>query len=264
MTGPERTGAAPRAAGPGAGGSTGPGAGGGARPGAVRHAAPGAGDHAVPDLDFAVTGVTQERYAAVPTLRFAVELSRTGGGPVRSVSLTTALRIDVTRRRYDARARAALAELFGGADQWADGLRPLPWTQTTVQVPAFDTRTTTGLLVPCGYDTELAVTKYLKAVTDGDVPLDFQFSGTVFYDGPGGLLRTARVSWSKDAACRLPAALWHELVERYYPGSPWLRLSAETWARLDAYRARQVCTGWDEAVCRLLDAAEAPADTPAT
>ncbi|MCX2969192.1 MULTISPECIES: DUF6084 family protein [Streptomyces] len=217
---------------------------------------PGAAPHAVPDLDFALTGVTQERYAAVPTLRFGVRVSRSGGGPVRSVSLTTAVRIDVTRRRYDAGTRAALAQLFGGADQWSEGLRPLPWTQTTVQVPAFDEHTTADLLVPCAYDTELAVTKYLNAVTDGDVPLDFLFSGTVFFDAPGGTLRAARVSWSKDAACRLPAALWHELIERYYPDSPWLRLSGPTWARLDAYRARAVCVDWDQTVNRLLDQAD--------
>ncbi|WP_340558499.1 DUF6084 family protein [Streptomyces sp. GSL17-111] len=216
----------------------------------------------LPDLDFVVTGADQERFAAVPALRFGVEITRTGGGPVRSVSLTTALRIDVARRRYDPATQRALAELFGAAERWGTTLHPLTWTQTTLQVPAFDERTRVDVVVPCGYDTEIAVTKYLSAVRDGEVPLDFLFSGTVFYAGTGGGLRTARVSWSKDATYRMPATLWHELIGRYYPDSPWLRLPRETWERLDAYRVRHVLTDWDATVRSLLDHAETGDQTP--
>jgi hypothetical protein len=212
--------------------------------------------HTVPALSFAVTGAEPERHAAVPTLRFEVRITRTGGGPVRSVSLTTAIRIDVTRRPYDQRERRALAELFGEPERWATTLRPLAWTRTTTVVPPFDAATTVGLPVPCTCDTELAVTKYLRAVPDGDVPLDFLFSGTVFFDGGDGRLRTAQISWAEDASYRLPASLWHGLIDRYFAGSPWLRLSRETYDRLDAYRARQVPGTWDDAVGALLDRAD--------
>lgn len=223
------------------------------------------GRHAVPALAFAVTGAEPERFAAVPTLRFGLEITRTGGGPVRSVSLTTAIRIDVTRRRYDDRARRALAELFGLPEQWATTLRPLSWTRTTVVVPPFDDTTAVGLPVPCAHDTELAVTTYLRAVRDGEVPLDFLFSGTVFFQAPDGRLRTAQISWAEDAAYRLPATLWHDLVDRYSAGGPWLRLSRKTHDRLDAYRARQVLGTWDDAVGHLLDRAESrTAEPPAT
>jgi hypothetical protein len=207
----------------------------------------------IPDLTFAVTGAEPERFAALPTLRFRLEITRSGGGPVRSVSLTTAIRIDVARRRYGPEARRGLAELFGAPERWGSTMRPLVWTQTTVVVPPFDTSTTTDVTVPCGYDTELAVTKYLRAVRDGDVPLDFLFSGTVFFQGPEGLLRTARISWAKDTTYRLPAAMWHELTDRYCAGSPWLRLSRETYERLDDHRARHVLGSLDDAVRDLLD-----------
>ncbi|MCZ7433316.1 DUF6084 family protein [Streptomyces sp. WMMC1477] len=210
----------------------------------------------IPDLSFAVTGVAQERFAAVPTLRFGLDVG-SDGVPVRSVSLTVAVRIDVVRRRYDPAEQRALAELFGVAERWGTTLHPLTWTQFTVQVPGFTDGTHVDLVLPCGYDSEIAVTKYLSAVRDGEVPLDFLFSGTVFYTDADGRLLTARVSWSKDATFGLPAELWHELIDRYYPQSPWLRLSRETWGRLAAYRERHVLTGWDETVRGLLDQAGA-------
>ncbi|TGB18656.1 hypothetical protein E4099_01705 [Streptomyces palmae] len=215
------------------------------------------------DLGFAVTGVEPQRFASLPTLSFHLEITRSGGGPVRSISLTTAIRIAVTGRRYSADEQRALAELFGTPERWGTTLRPLAWAQTTLTVPPFEDSTTVELTVPCGYDTELAVTKYLRAVREGEVPLDFLFSGTVFFTTPQGLLSTARISWARQTACRLPAALWHELMDRYYGESPWLRLSPDTYELLDGYRSRRMLTGWDETVRHLLaQAAADPGRTP--
>ncbi|HEY5833400.1 DUF6084 family protein [Streptomyces sp.] len=208
---------------------------------------------AAPDLAFAVTGAEEERFAALPTLRFRVEITRVGGGSVSSVALTTAIRIDVARRRYPPRSHRALAELFGAPEQWGGSLRPLAWTRATVHVPAFDVRTAVDIPVECSYDTELAVTKYLRAVDDGDVPLDFLFSGTVFHQSEHGGLRACRISWSQDASYALPAALWHGLIDRYHPGSAWLRLGRETYDRLDEYRAGLVLGSPEDAVRALLD-----------
>lgn len=228
------------------------------RPAAGR---PGAGQapaasQASPDLAFAVTRVEPVAFAAVPTLTFRVAITRSGGGPVRSVSLNTAIRIAAARRGYDTVDHSAMAELFGAPEQWATTLRPLHWTQTTTVVPPFDESTSVDLAVACGTDAELAVTKYFHAVRDGDVPLDFLFSGTVFHTGPDGSLRTAQISWNKDTTYRLPAQLWHGLIDRYYAGSTWLRLSKDTHDRLSAYRARGVLPDWDETVRSLLDRTE--------
>lgn len=215
-----------------------------------------------PDLAFAVTGAQEERFAALPTLRFRLEITRTGGGPVTSVALTTAIRIDAARRRHDPQAHRALTELFGAPEQWGSTIRPLAWTRTTLHVPGFDDSTVVDIPVECSYDTELAVTKYLRAVRDGDVPLDFLFSGTVFHQAPAGGLRATRISWSGDASYTMPAALWHGLTDRYHLGGTWLRLSRETHDRLDEYRARQVLGSPDDAVRSLLDSALHRTGTP--
>ncbi|MDH2390836.1 DUF6084 family protein [Streptomyces sp. HNM0663] len=216
-----------------------------------------------PELTFAVTGVEPERHAAVPTLRFTLRTARSGGGPVRAVALTVAVRIEVTRRAHDPVACRALTELFGQPEEWGRTMRPLLWTQAAVQVPPFDEQTSVPLLVPCATDAELAVTKYLRAAGDGEVPLGFLFNGTVFYQAPGpvpapNMLRTAHIPWSAEASCRLPAGLWPRLVERYHGTDPWLRLPRETCDRLDAYRAHHALGSTDDAVRALLDRSGAP------
>lgn len=210
--------------------------------------------HPSPDLTFTVAEARPAAFTAVPTLEFRITVGRSGGGPVRSVLLSTAVRIVPARRSHDPATRERLAEVFGSPEQWASGLRPLTWARTTVVVPPFDDATTVTVPVPCSCDIELAVTKYLRAVDEGEIPLDFQFSGTVFHDGPDGRLRTAQISWAKDTPYRLPVDLWRHTTH----GGSWIRLSPETHDRLDAYRARHTLTGWDETVHTLLDTAADP------
>ncbi|MEV4442465.1 DUF6084 family protein, partial [Streptomyces sp. NPDC049577] len=123
----------------------------------------------VADLTFAVTGVRALEHAAVPTLAFALEIRRTGGGPVRAVSLGADVRIAAPRRRHTPAERVALARLFGGPEQWATGLRPLSWARLSVTVPPFDDVTLIDLSVPCTRECEEAVTAYFDAVRDGEV-----------------------------------------------------------------------------------------------
>jgi uncharacterized protein DUF6084 len=223
----------------------------GGAPGATGAGA-AAGHPDVPDLDFAVTGARAMTDAAVPTLAFRLALSRTGGGRVRSVSLNADVRIAVAHRRYEHADRLVMARLFGQPEQWATSMRPLTWARISTVVPPFDERTETDLQVPCSRDMELAVTSYFHGVRDGEIPLDFLFSGTVFHDGPDGRLRTAQISWAKDTTCRLPAGLWHEVTGRYDGGTSWLPLSPGTYGELTAHRDRHALTGWDETVGDLI------------
>ncbi|MFJ6215400.1 DUF6084 family protein [Streptomyces sp. NPDC092296] len=209
--------------------------------------------HRSPDLTFTVTGARPAPFTAVPTLDFQLAIARTGGGPVRSVLLTTVVRIAPARRRHDRATQERLAEVFGTPERWAQGIRPLSWAQTTTVVPPFDERTTVVLPVPCGHDIELAVTKYFRAVQEGDVPLDFLFSGTVFHSAADGRLRTAQISWAKDTTYRLPAALWQETTRCHGADGGWVRLSRDCYDRLDAYRAQHALSGWDETARALLD-----------
>jgi Family of unknown function (DUF6084) len=212
---------------------------------------------AIPELGFTVDGVDAVPFAAVPTLGFRLRIESLGGDPIRSLVLTTQIRIAVTRRAYDATTQERLVEVFGAPSQWAQTLRSLLWTHTTLNVPAFTGSTVVEMPVACTYDFEVAAAKYLHALEDGEVPLELLFSGTVFYAGEGGFLRTALVSWDKEAQYRLPVRVWRELMDQYYPESAWLRLRKETFDRLYAYKARRALPTWEHAVEALLRDAEA-------
>ncbi len=204
---------------------------------------------APPSLSIEIDSAGVVEYAAVPTLRFGLRIA--GSAPVRAISLAAQVRIDATRRQYDADSQRRLVELFGLPSQWARSMRSLLWTHAGVQVPGFERETVVDLPVTCTYDFDVVASKYLHAVTDGDIPLEFLFSGTVFY-AVDGRLQVAHIPWDVEARTRLPAGVWRELMDHYFPRSAWLRLSRDTFDRLYAYKAGQTMATWDEAVEALL------------
>jgi Family of unknown function (DUF6084) len=205
----------------------------------------------LPQLGFAVEGATAVRYAAAPTL--ALELRVTSDLPVRSLSLNVQIRIVPTRRSYDAADERGLVELFGTPDRWGDTLRGFLWTNATAVVPPFEGSTLVELPIACTYDLEVAAAKYFHALRDGDVPLELLFSGTVFYLGDGGRLRTAQVPWECEAQYRLPVAVWKEAIALRFPNSAWLRLQQDVFDRLAAYKAAGAHPTWEAAIEELLD-----------
>ena len=198
------------------------------------------------ELGFSVLGAARVEHTAVPTLRFALGVS--SETPVRSVLLDVQIQIAARRRGYDASAHERLFELFGPVADWGTTLRTLLWTRTTLVVPAFEGSTVVGLDVPCSYDLEVTASRYLDALGDGDVPLEFLFSGSVFYSGSDGELQTTRLSWESEAGYALPVRVWKETMERYFRGTAWVRLSKESFDRLSAYKSRNALASWDEAL----------------
>jgi Family of unknown function (DUF6084) len=205
-----------------------------------------------PALAFTVTGVGPLAYAATPTLCFTLAIDA-GGARIRSLSLNAELRIDAHARPYDADTAERLTDLFGHTAGWDRALRSLHWTQTTVVVPGFDGATTAELRVPCSYDFDVAATKYLHAVRDGVIPVTIQFSGSVFYAAADGALGVARLPWDREAGCALPAHVWRALMNVYFPNSAWLRVHADVFDRLNAFRAAHGLPGWDATLEALLD-----------
>jgi hypothetical protein len=205
----------------------------------------------VPEVAFAVVDAARVEHAAVPTLRFVLRAD-SAGAPVRSILLDTQIRIAARRRRYDAAATDRLFELFGPREDWATNLNSLLWTRTTTVVPAFTGTTTIDLDVPCSYDLEVAASRYLDALADGEVPLEFLFSGALFYSGADGRLQTARISWEAEAEYRLPVAVWKETMERHFPGSAWLRVDKATFDRLCTYKSTRALPTWAEVFDELL------------
>ena len=211
---------------------------------------------AIPDLGFAVQGAEAVRHAAAPTLAFALRVERSGGGAVRAILLDVQVQIAARRRRYDAGEQERLFELFGPPHGWSTALRTLLWTRTTVVVPPFDDVTVVDVPVACTYDLEVAASRYFDALDEGEVPLEFLFSGSVFYSGPGGAFQTARLSLEQEASYRLPVAVWKETMDRHFPGSAWLRLPRESYDRLRDYRSRHGHASWEQAVDALLEGRE--------
>lgn len=210
----------------------------------------------MPDLDFRVEGAEVLEYAAAPSLLFKLRVVNLEEEPIRSVSLNTQVRIAATQRHYAATEQERLLEVFGEAHRWGSTLRSLLWTHTTLQVPRFSGSTVVDMPVPCTYDLEVVASKYFHALEDGEVPLEFLFSGTVFYAGEGGRLQIARISWEKEAEYRMPVRLWKEMMEQYFPNSAWIRLQKDAFDQLYDYKVRMGLPTWEAAVEALLRASE--------
>lgn len=207
----------------------------------------------IPELGFAVEAAEPLEHAAVPTLRFALRIDSRDGRPIRSILLDTQIQIAARRRPYDAAAHDRLFELFGPVANWGTSLRTLLWTRTTLVVPPFTGTTTVDLHVPCSYDLEVVASRYFDALADGEVPLEFLFSGTVFAGTP---LQATRISWEEEAEYRLPVQVWKETMDRHFRGTAWLRLGKDAFDRLSAYKSRRALASWDEAVDGLLEGSE--------
>ncbi len=209
----------------------------------------------MPDLSFEVVGVEVPAFAAVPMLAFKLNISNASPTEqIHSVMLRCQLQIAVTRRRYSSQEQAHLLEIFGEPSRWGETLRNLLWTHTSTVVPTFVGSTSVDLTVPCTYDFDVVATKYFDALEEGDIPLTFLFSGTIFYEGMAGNLQVAQISWSKEANFRLPARQWHAMMEHYFPNTAWIRLNKEVFDRLYAYKTRYGLVSWEEALGRLLTA----------
>lgn len=210
----------------------------------------------MPDLDFRVEGAEVLEYSAVPSLLFKLRIENLEEEPIRSISLNTQIRIAARQRHYEAVEQERLLELFGEPHRWGETLRSLLWTHNVLQVPRFSGSTAVDMPVTCTYDLEVVAAKYFYALEDGEVPLEFLFSGTVFYAAEGGWLQTARISWEKEAEFRLPVRLWKEMMEHYFPNSAWLRLRKDAFDGLYDYKVRRGFPTWEAAVESLLRVSE--------
>ena len=211
----------------------------------------------MPDLEFAVDGVTPVTGSMTPALDFDLHVEEMDGREIDTVTLSCQIMIEAVRRPYAAREQEALLDLFGTPDRWGTSLKTMLWTHASMVVPRFHGRTAVKLRVPTSFDLSLAATKYFFALDDGEVPLTFQFSGTVFYPDAGGALRTERIAWTKEARFRLPVAMWRELIHSHYSDGAWLCLDRDVFDRLYRYKARRGAASWNTVVADLLENADA-------
>jgi hypothetical protein len=207
-------------------------------------------------LSFQVDGAEATPFAVAPLLTFRLRVTNTPPDEaIHNVVLRCQIQIESTRRKYQAEEEARLRDLFGEPERWGQTLRAMLWTHATVVVPPFAGETVAELPVVCTYDFNLAVTKYFYALEQGEIPLNFLFSGSVFYQD-GDALQVAPISWSKEARFRLPVAAWRRLMEVYYPNLAWLQLRQDVFDRLYRYKVRHGIPTWEQVVERFLSAAD--------
>jgi hypothetical protein len=214
----------------------------------------------MPDFDFQVESAEPQRHVAAPLLLFKLRIREAAAArpptPIHNIALCCQIRIEPGRRRYSAAEQQRLRELFDAPERWGQTLRPFQWTQIGAFVPSFTGAVVADFPVPCSLDFCLAATKYFAALEDGDIPLCFLFSGTVFYRTEAHALQVAQIPWDKEAYFRLPAAAWKDLMDIYYPENSWMLLRKDVFDRLNSYRSRHGLPTWEQALERLLSLAE--------
>lgn len=210
----------------------------------------------MPELTFTVLDVAPEPYAAAPNLLARLRVEETTGEVVHALALRAQVRIEPQRRRYDDAEEQALLDLFGGRSRFAETLKPFSWLHASTVAQGFTGSTEISLVLPCSYDVEVAGTPYLRALQDGEVPLVFLFSGTVFTRGATGFA-VAQVPWDREASYRLPVAVWRALMAEHFPGTEWLRVRRDTVDALGRYKHARGLTTWDDVVNALLAEASA-------
>jgi hypothetical protein len=209
----------------------------------------------MPDLEFQIEEAEAIQFAAVPTVSFRMRvMNRPPEERVRSISLRSQIQLEVTKRKYGSEDQANLRDLFGGPERWGRTLRNMLWTHISSVVPAFQAETTLHLQVPCSFDFNVGATKYFYGLTDGEIPLLFQFSGSVFYDVGDGTLSVAPISWDKEAKFRLPVQVWRKTMDIYYPNSAWLCLRRDVFDRLYQYKVRNGIPTLEQAIENLFAA----------
>jgi hypothetical protein len=210
----------------------------------------------VGELVFDCLEARADRYAASPTILFRLRIAETTGQAIDTVALRCQMRIEPSKRRYSAEEAERVRDLFGDVAQWGESLKPMQFTTVSMMVPRFTGAIEVDLVVPVTYDFEVASAKYFHSLEDGEIPLLLLFSGTVFYQGEGGL-RVEQVPWHKEAAFRLPVAVWREVMDLYFPGSAWIRMRRETLDSLQRYKSDRAMPTWDDTLETLLKEAAA-------
>jgi hypothetical protein len=207
----------------------------------------------VPDLRFQLEKVAPTPHAAAPQLSFKVRITNSEPEPVHSIALRVQVQIEPVRRRYTAEEQEHLKELFGEPERWSQSLHPLLWENVNIAVPGFTGSTVAEIPVRCTFDFNVAVTKYIYGLQNGELPTTVLFSGTVFHAGPMGL-QVTQIPWDREASYRLPVRVWQEMIDHYYPETAWLCVRRDVFDRLRSYKARHGIPTWEQTLERMLGA----------
>ena len=205
------------------------------------------------EVTLAVLDVAPERYSVTPILAARVGIAAVGEDPVHAIALRCQVRIEPLRRNYSDEEAAGLVDLFGPRERWANTQRTFLWLHSETMVQGFTGATQADLRLECTYDFEVTSAKYMHALRDGPIPLQFLFSGTIFTQGPNGF-SVQQVPWDREDRYDLPVSVWRDLMAHHYPNTGWLRLDHDTLKALADYKSMHGLLGFDDAITTLLAA----------
>lgn len=206
-----------------------------------------------PAPEFQILGVEAVKHAAAPTLAFTAHITEPTGREVYTMSIRVQIMIQPARRQYDDETRALLVEMFGPPERWAGTTTAFIWQEVDVLAQQFTGATTFKVPMSCTFDMELAAVKYFYSLPDGEVPLQFNFTGTIFYKGPDGRLQIAQVPWDCGAEFRMPVEVWQEMTSYYYPYSNWVTMHRDTFDKLAELKAQQGLHTFDDTITKLME-----------
>jgi Family of unknown function (DUF6084) len=210
----------------------------------------------VSDLAFDVVDLAPEPYAVSPILTVRLRIDEGTGEQIHAIALRAQVRIEPQRRQHSQAEAAALDDMFGPRERWADTLRSFLWMQTSTLVQGFTGSTEVDLPLSCTYDFEVTASRYLHALQGGRVPIVLLFTGTVFTRGTSGF-GVEQIPWDKEVRYEMPVGVWRDLVAQQFPGTGWLRLDHDVLAALAAYKSSAGFTTNGAAVTDLLASARA-------
>jgi Family of unknown function (DUF6084) len=205
----------------------------------------------VPELRFQIEGVAPLPKAASPQLAFAVRITNSEPEVIQSIALSVQVQIEPVRRRYTPQEQERLKELFGEPERWSQSLHALLWSNGNMTVQGFRGSTLVDVLVPCTFDFNVAVTKYIYGLDDGELPTTLLFSGTVFHLGRAGM-RIAKIPWDREASYRVPVRVWKDMMDLYYPNTAWIALRRDVFERLYEFKSRHGIFTWEQTLERML------------
>jgi hypothetical protein len=208
----------------------------------------------MPDLSFEIISAEVAPYSVIPLLNFKMRIVNEEEEQIQNVNLKCQIMLTVTQRRYNADEKAKMKDIFGEPERWGKTMHAFLWTNVNTVVPRFTGSTIVDLPIPCSYDFEVVSTKYFNALEGGEIPLNFLFSGTMFYEGEGGNLQIGQISWSKEANYRLPVALWKDAIASAFPNTAWIRLQKDVFDQLYQYKITHGLITWEDVLTRLLRA----------
>ncbi|GAC1656629.1 MAG: DUF6084 family protein [Vulcanimicrobiaceae bacterium] len=203
-------------------------------------------------LSCEIIGSRVEPYAASPLLSLRLRITESSGRRIDTIALKAQIQIDPRKRKYTSSEERKLADLFGETHRWGETLRAVQWSQAAIMVPPFSGSTDIDIPIPCTYDFEIASSKYFDALEDGVVPLLLLFSGMMFPKAEQGFL-AEMVPWDLECTYRMPARLWRETMDQYFPNQAWIRIDKEIFDDLYRIKQRFGFLSWDETLQKLCE-----------